>query len=188
MAHVKQLQDEALDAIATQVGKLYPLLFNKKSQSYQLVELAETFEVWFLPAKSIVIDSNDLLHLAKPTERWHSQIHISDQPKLVARSLSLGDDPSNWSVTELSEGDLAESIDQAIYWVDENVKNDPLVHVLEIPAFYITALWLIGDLESEVFIAKLPNDSQVLERSTLYSSQDFLEALRQEQPIIGISD
>ena len=64
-------------------------------------------------------------------------------------------------------------------------ENDLLVHILEVPAFYITAFWL-DNTENSVVIASLPNGLRVLECSMLYSSQDFLEGLRQEQRIIGI--
>ena len=52
-------------------------------------------------------------------------------------------------------------------------ENGLLVHILEVPAFYITALWLTDNTKSDVVIARLPNGSRVLERSMLYSSQDF---------------
>ena len=186
MAHSQQLTDATLDTIAKQVGTFYPSLAGDVNQLKQLAELAETFSIWLLCAEDIVAGSNDLSDLAQNTGRWHSQIWIDGKPKGVARSVSLGGDASNWSVRQILEGDLANTIDEAIDWVDTNVKGDPLVHILEIPAFQITALWLVSDTESNVVIARLPDGSQFLERLILYSSNDFLDALRKERFIIGI--
>lgn len=185
MAHTQPLPEVALDTIAEQVGKLYPSLSSDVNTLQQPADLAETFAIWFLPADAIATGNGNLLDLAQNTERWHSQVRIGGEPKVVARSMALSEDLSDWSVRQVLEGELAKEIDEAIEWVDANVEGDPLVRILDIPAFYITALWLINDAESEVVIAKIPESSQALWRLQLYDSRDFLDALRQEPAVMG---
>lgn len=189
MAHVQKLSDSALETIAKQVGKLYPSLDNSVARLQYPAELTETFPVWFLLTDAIATGNSNLLELAQDTHRWHSQIRIAGKPEGVARSISTGEDASDWSVKQIIKGDLAKAVDDAIQWIDAEVKSESVVCILEIPEFFITSLWLIDDEQkSTVVIAKLPEDLQNLSRLVQYSSQDFLEVLRQERHAIGIRD
>ena len=186
MAHVQELADGALDTIAEQVGRLYPSLDNSVTQGIQPpAELRETLPIWLLSTDAIDTSSDNLFELAQDTRRWHSQIWISGKPEAVARSTVDGD-VSDWSVKQVLKSDLAKTVDDAIRWVDEKIETDPLVHILEIPAFSITALWLIDEQKSSVVIARLPGNLQSLRCLFEYSSQKFLEMLRQEPCPIGV--
>lgn len=186
MAHVQKLPDGAVDAIAEQVGRLYPSLDNTVTQRQPSAELTETFPVWFLSIDAINTGNDNLLELAQDTLRWHSQISIDGKPEGVVRTMASGDDASDWTVRQILKGNFAKTIDDAIQWVDAEVETDPLVRILEIPAFFITALWLIDGQESSVIIARLPKHLQNLSPLVQYSSQEFLEVLRQEPHAIGI--
>ncbi len=188
MAHVQKVPDDALDAIAKQVGKLYPSLDNNVTQRQPSAELTETFPVWFLSTEAINTGNGNLLELAQDTFRWHSQIWIDGKPEGVVRTMASDGDASDWTVRQILKGDFAKTVDDAIHWVDAEVNTDPLVRILEIPTFFIMALWLIDGQESSVVIARLPEYLQNLSPLVQYSSQDFLEALRQEPPVIGIRD
>lgn len=188
MAHVQKLADDALNAIAKQVGRLYPSLDNDVTQRQPSAELTETFPVWFLSIDAVKTGNDNLLELAQDTLRWHSQISIDGKPEGVVRTMASGDDASDWTVRQILKGDFAKTIDDAIQWVDAEVETDPLVRILEIPAFFITALWLIGGKGSSVVIARLPEHLQSLSPLVQYSSQEFLRVLRREPPTIGIHD
>ncbi len=186
MAHVQKLPDDALDAIAQQVGRLYPSLDSNVTQRQPSAELTETFPVWFLSADAINTDNDNLLELAQDTLRWHSQIWIDGKPAGVSRTIAPSDDISDWTVRQILKGDLAKAVDDAIHWVDAEVDTDPLVRILEIPTFFVTVLWLIDGQESSVVIAKLPEYLHSLSPLVQYSSQDFLRVLREESHAIGI--
>lgn len=186
MAHTDKLDDMVLDTIADQIGSFYPSLASDANLLRQPAELAETFSMWLLRAEDIVRDTTNIADLAQNTGRWHSQVRIGGKALVVARSAPLGADPKDWQVKQILEGEFAEAIDEAIEWIDENVKDDPLVRVLEVPAFHITALWLVSDGEDRVVVARIPSGSQFLQRSQLYSSDEFLQALRKERFIVGI--
>src|SRR6266536_3793736 len=187
MAHTDKLEDSTLDAIAKQVGEFFPRLTTKVNLLIQPSEVGETFAIWLLRAEDTISRTTvKLAELAQNTGRWHSQVRIGGKAQVVARSIPLGGDPANWSVRQIFEGDLAQAIDEAISWVDANVQDDPLVRVLEVPAYHITALWLVYSTEDNVVIARQQDGLQYLRRLTLYSSRDFLVNLRKEQFIIGI--
>ncbi|MDE0554235.1 MAG: patatin-like phospholipase family protein [Candidatus Poribacteria bacterium] len=188
MAHVKELPDRALHAIAEQVGRLYPSLDNSVMQHQPPAELTETFPVWSLSINVIGTDTDNLLDLAQNTDRWHSQILIAGKPEGVARATTFGEDALDWTVKQVLKSDLAKKVDAAIRWIDTEVETNPLVRILEVPAFFITALWLIDGQESSVVIAKCPESLQSLNCLVRYPSQTFLEILRRESPAIGICD
>ena len=188
MAHVQKLADDALNAIAKQVGRLYPSLDNDVTQRQPSAELTETFPVWFLSIDAVKTGNDNLLELAQDTLRWHSQISIDGKPEGVVRTMASGDDASDWTVRQILKGDFAKTIDDAIQWVDAEIETDPLVRILEIPAFFITALWLIDGKDSSVVIARLPEHLQSLSPLVQYSSQEFLRVLRREPHTIGIHD
>ena len=162
MAHVQKLPDDALDAIAKQVGRLYPSLDNNVKQHQPLAELTETFPVWFLSIDPIKTGNNNLLELAQDTLRWHSQISIDGKPEGVVRTMASSGDTADWTVRQILKGDFAKTVDDAIRWVDAEVATDSLVRILEIPAFLLRALWLIDEQESSVVIARLPEYLQSL--------------------------
>ena len=186
IAHGQKLPDDAVDAIAKQVGRLYPSLDNDVTQRQPLAELTETFPVWFLSIDAINTGNDNLLELAQDTLRWHSQISIDGKPEGIVRTMASGDDASDWTVRQILTGDFAKTIDDAIQWVDAEVETDPLVRILEIPTFFITALWLIDGKDSSVVIARLPEHLQSLSPLLQYSSQEFLNVLRREPHAIGL--
>lgn len=188
MAHLQRLPDRVLDAIAKQVGRLYPSLDDSVTRCQPPAALTETFPVWTLSTDAIDTGKDNVLELAEDTHRWHSQILINSKPEGVARSTAVGGDAANWVVKQILKGDLAKKVDDAIRWIDAEVESDPLARILEVPEFFITTLWLIDGQESSVVIAKCPESLQRLNRLVRYPSQTFLEILRRESPAIGIRD
>ena len=186
MAHVQTLPDDALDAIAKQVGRLYPSLDNNVVQRQPSAALTETFPVWFLSTDAMNTGNDNLLELAQDTLRWHSQIWIDGKPEGVVRAVVSDGDSSDWSVSQILKGDFAKAVDDAICWIDTEVETNPLVRMLEIPTFFLTTLWLIDGQESSVVIVRVPENLQNLSPLVQYTSQDFLALLRQESPAIGI--
>ena len=101
--------------------------------------------------------------------------------------MPLGPEASNWSVREMFESEIARKIDDAIEWVDQNVKGDPLVRLLVVPAYHLHAFWLKEGNASQVLVVHMPQGFAKLQTGKLYGSKDFLEALAQEQHIVGIT-
>ena len=114
MAHVQKLPDGALDAIAEQVGRLYPSLDNDVTQRQPSAELTETFPIWFLSIDAINTGNDNLLELAQDTLRWHSQIWIDGKPEAVVRTMASGSSNSDWVVRQILKGNFAKGVDDTI--------------------------------------------------------------------------
>ena len=188
MAHTDKLNMQIMDTIADQIGVLYPVLVDNEGEALQqqTAELAETFAVWFIGVDEIQKEDADIEDIAHDTGRWHMQVRIDGSPTLAARSAPADVGSEEWNVTQLITGDLAKMVDETIDWIDQQVTSDALVRFLEIPAFHITALWLVGESENCVVIVCLPSTYRSIERFHLYSTKDFLSLLRNEQPVTGL--
>lgn len=187
MAHVDTLNSATLETIASQIGELYPTFAGEPSKLRAEATLAETLPVWFLGVDDIISGTEDVASIAQNTGRWHSQIRIGGVASAAARSIPLGSSSTDWQVRQIFEGPYPQQIDREIGWVDENAKGDPLVRILEIPAYHITAFWLLNaDNSSSVVVAILPETAQFLKTRKIYSSRDFLDAVRKEQFVVGI--
>jgi hypothetical protein len=192
MAHTEQLARESLDSIATQVGLLAPNLIRDPDRLKKDAELAETFPVWLLHDDEILKDGRtDLSLLAHNTGRWHSQVRIDGKAVLFARSILLGPTLKDWQVKELFEGALAPAIEKAIDWVDRdaNVGGDPLVRLLDVPAYNTHAFWLVREkAEDEIVVAYHPPGMTFLEKSKLYTATEFLTRIRKETLLVGVKE
>ena len=110
-----------------------------------------------------------------------------DGQAIEAPLVPLGPDAGSWAVRELFQSEIARKIDDVIDWIDPNVKGDPLVRLLIVPAYQLHAFWLKEGEASQVVVVDMPNGFTRLQYGKLYTSKEFLEALAQEQHIIGIS-
>lgn len=186
MAHAESLPDDVLRAVAEQIGTLLPGVFAADSLPVGRVRIGETFEVWVLEPDAITEATNQLRRLATPTGRWHHQVSLDGVMRSFARSTPLGVKADSWRVTEVFESELARKIDDAIDWVDRNITDDPLVHLLIIPAYQTQAFWLLRDAgDDQVLVLDRPPEFTHLHTDRLLSQGEFLKALRSEQHIIG---
>jgi len=87
--------------------------------------------------------------------------------------------PEDWSVKAVSASDLSTRIQAAIEWIDANVAGDPVIRVLSVPAYQITALTLYaGDAIVGVVALPAQGDSS-FDRLRVYSMAEFIDRLRQ---------
>lgn len=140
-----------------------------------------------LRADAVAKTDLDISQLARQTGRWHHQIKIDGKAESFARSVPLGPDAANWSVRELFQSEVAQKIDEAIDWIDSNVTGDPLVRLLIVPAYHLHAFWLKEGDASRVLVVDMPASFTRPQYNKLYTSKEFLEALTEEQHVIGIS-
>jgi hypothetical protein len=126
-------------------------------------------------------------NLVIQTGRWHHQISIGARTNSFARSRSLGPATHDWSVTQVAtDSPIAEAIDKAIDWVDNNVKGDPLVKLLVVPTYYLHAFWLQEGQTNLILIIHMPDQYIRLKYETLYTPKQFLELLAQEPYATGM--
>lgn len=95
-----------------------------------------------------------------------------------------GDD---WSVTAVSASDVSGRIQAGLDWIERAVDGNPLVRVLTVPAYQITAL-TIYDRDNLVGIVALPRLGETLfEPARIYSLEDFKNRLRELPTAEGLA-
>jgi hypothetical protein len=187
MAHSHKLSAVTL----SHIGGRITLRLSRKAKELAAeggsVELAETFEVWFLGRTAVTKPDAPLSSLAHRTGYWHHQIRHKGEGAEYARSSPHGPGETDWEVHAVVSSELARKIDDAIAWIDGNVRDDdPLVRLLIAPAYLLTALWLESDKRDQIVIVNRPESFQHLMTARLYSARDFLESLSQERPAQGM--
>ncbi|HEY1377034.1 MAG TPA: hypothetical protein VGF55_09575 [Gemmataceae bacterium] len=187
MPDFRPLPDATLDAIAGKIGeRLSAPMTSSALGSPPAATLNETMEVWMLGADALLQPTDDLLQLAKPTGRWHHQIKSGGQVVGYARSMPLGPAPGDWSVREVSKSGASKAIDDAIKWIDANVHDDSQVRMLSVPAYHVTAFWLVENAGDRIVVAVAPF-AKLIQTNHIYTAKEFLDALRALPVVKGIS-
>ena len=191
MAHFQLLQPDIVNSVALQIGRRVRPALRRPSRKAGAVaaQIGESFPVWFLglDATTRLGERERLAHTAKASGYWHHQITMPDGAKRFARSKPTGPDAEDWHVTEVVSSDLAADIDQAIEWIDTNVQGDPLVRLLAIPSYLLTAFWLETPTDDEVLIVDMPQKyCRLLELKHLYAAADFSKLLVQLPHVRGV--
>jgi hypothetical protein len=165
------------------------------------VDLGTSIELWRLSLRAVErakVEDLGLRDLAKRIG-WHYQFKVNDNSVGFARSASLKDARDS-AVEEIFVSDVAQAIDQAINWANENagtnekVSDDRTARVLTVPSFQIEALWFIqedpagrGDNSNgDVYLVSVPPGVERLRESQFISADTFLEALRDQSPGMGL--
>jgi hypothetical protein len=185
MANPDTLPADVLDALAMKIGTPLSEFGIVAQQAQMAAELTETFSVWSLNPTAILTPDADFQKLVTQTGRWHHQIKIDGKAVAFARSMPVGTDASSWDVLQLFRSDIPGKIDQAVDWVDSNVKGDPIVRLLIAPSYYLHAFWLADGNNNQVFVIDMPPNFAHVQVGTLYSGKEFLHKLAQEQPASG---
>lgn len=101
---------------------------------------------------------------------------------------------NDFSLRQLYISDLALGVADAIQWIDqfekdnqEYASHDPVVRLLYVQAYYVTAFWLVKEDEGEsnVLVIDAPASLKGLQYDRLLSSREFLEAFRDAPRPIG---
>lgn len=198
MPHSDSLSDMLQDSLAEQIGQLLGCLYDDRDPPPGLAELRETFDLWMLELDMLTYGAAQKLRLDALTrrlDRYHHQITISGNAVAFARSTVTTRQPARARLEELFVSPLAQKIDRAIDWIDEEATGEPLVRLLVVPAFYLHAMWLVyPDRESSVLVvdaAGLPPTAfpaflNGLRAEQLHGDDAFLRALAGTAPAIGV--
>ena len=190
MAHADEIPFETVKAIADQVGQRLASVVTQARLAApagpQGADLGETFSVWVLGLDAVTKSDQDIGRLAIRTGRWHHQVRYGGRARAFARSLPTGPKPDDWAVTQLFESAVAERVDEAVDWVDQNVMSDPLVRLLVMPAYHLHAFWLVEKGLSQLLVVDMPESYTLLKYQTLYCPKTFLDTLAKEQHTQGI--
>jgi hypothetical protein len=203
MAHAIYISSEQRDAIAREIGwhlehGLRPT-FDGESRS-QIADtlasgnlrLAETLEIWTVILDKAKVESIDISQVAVSTGRLHHQLRVNGKATAFARTAykagEVQESNSDIFLSELSVSRVAENIDHALHWIEQNVNEDLFVRLLIIPGYYIHALWMLDEYDStnKVLIVDAPPEYKTLKLYHLYDSSEFLELLLREHHSPGV--
>lgn len=167
--------------------------------------LGESFIVWTLEYETIESQDSlvkDLSELIRPTDRRHHQLRIDQKPIAYAWSIIS----ENETICQVFVSKLAEDIQQAMAWIDDyektnpsNANTDPLVRLLTIPSYDVTAFWIYKLMqpkpegsfkepqrESNVVIISAPSALERLRKEEFLDTRQFLGAFAGHLPAKGL--
>ena len=197
MAFTRTLPEDVLRTIADQVAariRVAPadahslFMTESVSEGENTLNLGESFQVWTLIkgfTNEVANGNLELSSLARESGVWHHQIRSNEIAGGFARSQALGPTADSWSLRELFSSPLAESIDEAIAWVDENIPDEVEVRLLSVPFQQVEAFWFVTQQDSPLhdtlndflLILMAPEHLGKLVPLTLVSSSEFLRSI-----------
>ena len=190
MAHAQQFPQDFAAAFAAQLAhSLEQGILGLAIHDAGKIELTETFAVWMIGLDDLLSGPDNLSELAIETGRWHHQLNVDGDAGVFARSKAHGGNPSGRRITEVFRSQLAEKIDASVTWIDENLRGDPLVRLLTIPAYHLTAFWLVEERRDSVMIVDVPAYYSMLESGfDVLAAETFLDTVRRGSPAEGRSE
>lgn len=140
--------------------------------------LGEGYARVFVPLADVRKPPADLSAILSPKGRW---VHLVRGPAGATNvCYSTDDGPEDQRVTAGYAGLLAQKIDAAAQWLDENDKDDnAVVRLLAFPAFYTHAFGILRGKKAYAVLVDAPTDSEGLEYKKEYSLRVFLRRLRE---------
>lgn len=137
----------------------------------------------------------DLSEWVAPSDLFFHLILLQGKPKAFARSLSPSEDATEASLCQLNVSSLPELVEQAVEMIKQNqehdpvVGGDPIVRLLEIPAYHLISLWLYDERrhESRVLNVVAPKRYAKLQPGRFLNTETFFEGLREQPPLEGIA-
>jgi hypothetical protein len=186
MASAEALPQEVLEAVAQQIGERLSGASQQALSSGEGLEIAESFPIWAMGLAATVDPGVDLGRSAYPTGYWHHQIRHGARAIEFAKSRSTGPRAEDWRVEEIVTSPIAEKIDSAVRWLDDNVRDDGLVRLLVVPAYFIHALWIESPGGSRILLVDRPDSLSALAYNHLYPARDFFQLLARQQHVVGV--
>lgn len=185
MPHTDPISSDALKKIAQEIGLRVSETGLETLTANGTLELTASMEVWGLGLSALAEANKSLESLVFRTGSWHHQISHSGVAKEFART-EPGATADGWTVQDLTTSPIAAQIDAALDWVDRNVRTDPRVRLLVVPAYYLHALWLQDAGQDQILIADRPDQYRQILYENLYPSTDFVQLLAGLPPVSGL--
>jgi len=186
MASSATLPKDVVEQIASQIGeRLTGAAQQALSQSKGLT-VAEAFPVWTLGLDATASADGQLSSLASATGYWHHQIRHGDDAIEYAKSRPLGPSSADWRLEEIVTSPIAKGIDDALKWIEANVRGDGEVRLLVVPAYFVHALWLLIDASDSIVIADMPRNGYGLQYNRLYAASEFVKILANSKYVTGL--
>jgi hypothetical protein len=198
MAHTDNLERIQLNRVAREIGEFIDDGLKERAplDDETPMTLHETLEIWRLTTQAFAAlgesgISGDLSNWVEPTSLLYHQIWLRGEPAGFARSQR--EPKTETAVVQFSSSPVASVVDRLLRVIEENedgdsfVAADPVVRLIEIPPFGVTAFWLFSEAsrDSRIMIIHAPQRYEGLSESRMLNSNQFFGALRQG-PLSGV--
>lgn len=188
MATLSVLPKSVLEHIASQIGERLTNAAQHALSQNKGLALSESFPVWLLGLDATANSDAELSALARATGYWHHQIRHGGDAVEFAKSRPIGPNTADWQIEEIVTSPVAKRIDDALEWIEANVKGDGEVRLLVVPAFFIHALWLSVGASDAIVIADMPRADDGLQYERIYNANDFLRLLGSRKHVTGLPE
>jgi len=186
MAHPDILPNAVLDEVAKQIGTRLASVGTVEKLRTARVELAESFSVWMLGLEPIARRDENINRLPRDTGLYHHQIAYNGRGEAYARSAPSRPGVELRVLEEISESTLAVRTAAAIDWIDEHIKDDPLVRLLVVPSYFLHAFWLHYPRADKILVVDRPVEYELLRYDVLYDFRELFHMLANEKPVQGL--
>ena len=162
------------------------------------LEIGETLTVWGFTTKAFeaLIDSSPVGDLSKWVRQdpvLHHQIRLDGKTVGFAQSY-LVEGIEEKAVFRVNASAFAAQMRELLEVIERNpqgdpvIAADPVVRLLEIPAFGVFALWVYAETlqESRILIIDAADRYEELTRGALLTSENFFAALRKGGPLLDV--
>jgi len=215
MAHVDTISHDFLIKVAQEIGRLIDArLSNDReirlpdgSDAFDVVDgstplrLAETLQVWKLQDKAYEYLANsglsgDIVDWVVPTNALHHQLRLRGIAAGFVRS-RLEPEVDKPVIVQFNTSPLAARINDLFVVIESNeqqdpiVDADPVVRLLEIPAYHVLALWLFAESaetekKSRSVIISAPQSYKKWP-GPFMNSENFFAALKEGGAILNVA-
>jgi hypothetical protein len=200
MAHLDTVSDNLRKAVAREIGKFLDTGKTEPPPPGEAapLEIAETVTVWKLQPKAFKELGEkglggDLHNWVEPAPFLYHQIRLRGKVTGFARSY-VEERIGAKTVLQVSASPIASRVHKLFEKIDSNESHepflafDPVVRLLQIPPFQISALWLFSEerKESRVVIVRAPKRFTEMHEGTFLTSEQFFAALKKGGPQSGV--
>lgn len=206
MTHPDKISPKLIKQVAREVAEF---AYKTSSQPGSLPEaapldfatvprIASTLTIWSL--KSSALEKlaqteleGDLSEWAQQTPLLHHQVEWSNRPAGFVRSqreplYEKSVVQINISASESPLHRVLEAVTENKFDEEDFMASDPVMRLLEIPSYQITAIWLFDEprRESRIKVSSAPKRYEGLRQNRLLDSSEFFNALRTGGPLRGV--
>lgn len=183
MATFNFLSTKDLGEIAPKLGSWMP-----EMDDWQSCQIGESIEVYTVGLGNL-FGAGSAKSCLRKTHRWHLQVRVDEKASYCARvykERTKDKQEGEWDIYSFYGPGKAEKIDAAVTWIDQYVHDRYAIRIVEIPAFYITALLLEDGEDVHVYVVDAPAGVSI-ERETLRRFDELRGELRTQSPIDGVT-
>jgi len=191
----------ATDAESSSVTDAVDFGLDAEPDASSPLTLGETLTVWKLKdaAFAAIADSTisgDVNDWVEPTSFLYHQLKWHSEPQGFARSSVTNAGATTTSaqkiaLCQISTSPIASRLHQQFTKIDSNELegfDDPVVRLLEIPPYHVTALWLYEESsgQSRLIVISAPAGQEQLKPDAVLTSKEFFDGLTSSGPIVGV--